>query len=372
MTFRKGEGFTLIETAFVAAVVGVIAAAVGPAMHRARVSARGAASASNLMQIGQGAGMYAQDNGGKIFSYSWPGWQHNPNGKGFLKVYHKLPDGSTIATTSDLEAARVQETEIIWRRLGPDFWDHIHPIYSFGNPARRRIGLVLLDYLDRDPGDDLFIDPMDANQLTWAANPFDFGPGSSVPYANGNPGFGYDDEPFRADSQSRARWTFSSSYLATVSAWQPDGLAGEMVWVPVASTPHVMTIFSSDPTADRTRFSELRRFSEVRFPSAKVYFFEEFDREQAGNPYFGYDHARPDKLMFDGSVNAWASGDAMPSWNPRNGKQEWRQTYVPLDQFPLPLGGLGDDTLLSQRYRWTLGGLQGVDYLRPLMGSNRP
>ncbi len=146
MTFRRREGFTLIETAFVAAVVGVIAAAVGPAMHRARVSASGAASASNLMQIGQGAGMYAHDNEGRIFS----------------------------------------------------------------------------------------------------------------------------------------------------------------------------------------------------------------------------------KLMFDGSVNAWASGDAMPSWNPRNGKQEWRQTYVPLDTFPVPLGGLGDETLLSQRYRWTLGGLQGVDYLRPLMGSNRP
>ncbi|RMH30732.1 MAG: hypothetical protein D6692_01415 [Planctomycetota bacterium] len=372
MTFRRREGFTLIETAFVAAVVGIIAAAMGPALHKARLNARGAVSASNLMQIGQGAGMYAQDNGGKIFSYSWPGWQRNPNGKGFLKVYHKLPDGSTISTISDLEAARAQETEIIWRRLGPDFWDHLDPLYFPGNPARRRIGLVLLDYLDRDPGDELLIDPMDSNQLTWAANPFDYGPGSSVPYANGDPGFGYDYDPSWAGPQLRARWTFSSSYLATVSAWQPDGLSDGIFWVPVASTPHMMTSFMFGNPTDPMRTSELRRFSEVRFPSAKVHFFEEFDREQAGSPYFSYDHARPDKLMFDGSVNAWASGDAMPSWNPRNGKQEWRQTYVPLDTFPVPLGGLGDDTLLSQRYRWTLGGLQGIDYPRPLMGSNRP
>ena len=56
-----------------------------------------------------------------------------------------------------------------------------------------------------------------------------------------------------------------------------------------------------------------RNFAEVAFPSAKVHFFEEFDREQAGSPYFGYDHARPAKLMFDGSVNEWVSGAARPS-----------------------------------------------------------
>jgi hypothetical protein len=95
--------------------------------------------------------------------------------------------------------------------------------------------------------------------------------------------------------------------------------------------------------------------------------FEEFDRGQAGDPYFAYDHARPEKLMFDGSVNNRASGDANPSWNPANGKQEWRQAYVALHEFPLPLGGPGDQTLLSQRYRWTLGGLKGIDYAAPLM-----
>lgn len=43
-------------------------------------------------------------------------------------------------------------------------------------------------------------------------------------------------------------------------------------------------------------------------------------------------------------------------------EQGWRQRYVPLHTFPLPLGGFGDKTLLSHRYRWTFNGLGGVDY----------
>ena len=35
---------------------------------------------------------------------------------------------------------------------------------------------------------------------------------------------------------------------------------------------------------------------------------------------------------------------------------------VPLDRFPVPVGGLGDQTLVSQRFRWTYGGLKGINY----------
>lgn len=103
--------------------------------------------------------------------------------------------------------------------------------------------------------------------------------------------------------------------------------------------------------------------TEVVFPSAKVHFFEEFDREQAGAPYFAYDHARPEKLMFDGSINDRPSGEARPSWSPSYYLQQWRQKYVALHTFPVPMGGINDQTLLSQRYRWTRGGLKGADYV---------
>ena len=112
--------------------------------------------------------------------------------------------------------------------------------------------------------------------------------------------------------------------------------------------------------------------SEVAFPSQKVHMHEEFDYEQSRYPYFAYDHARPEKLMFDGSINSQPSGEANDSVSPENydinDPQDpsiypvWTQVYVPLDTFPIPLDGFGDDTELNMRYRWTLFGLQGVDY----------
>lgn len=98
---------------------------------------------------------------------------------------------------------------------------------------------------------------------------------------------------------------------------------------------------------------------------------EEFDREQAGSPYFAYDHAQAAKLMFDGSINTAMSGLAASSVSSDDyisgHKIVWEQNYVPLDTFPVPLGGLGDQTLLNMRYRWTLGGLTGVDYPQVMM-----
>lgn len=103
--------------------------------------------------------------------------------------------------------------------------------------------------------------------------------------------------------------------------------------------------------------------------------FEEFDREQAGSPYFAYDHAQSAKLMFDGSINTMMSGQSQSSVSPRdylNGdKFVWEQYYLPLDTFPLPLSGLGERTLLNQRFRWTLGGLQGINYPQTLMRARR-
>ena len=47
---------------------------------------------------------------------------------------------------------------------------------------------------------------------------------------------------------------------------------------------------------------------------------------------------------------------------PEYGVFHWQQAYVPLDKFPVPIGGLGDNSLVSQRFRWTFGGLSGINY----------
>lgn len=244
-------------------------------------------------------------------------------------------------------------------------------------PHRRTILLVLQDYLNTPFPGSIVADPADANLLQWQANPTDISAANNIPYASDADWSGYDNPSGWTTVGVRQRWAFTSSYQTTVSAWQSDGRFGEPVYTPLESTPH---LFSG---ATGIRLAEGRNCSEVAFPSAKVHFFEEFDREQTGSPYFAYDHARPAKLMFDGSLNDRPSGEAQLSWNPNEPRPGWRQTYVPLHTFPIPLGGFGDPTLLSQRYRWTFKGLQGIDYpaaaggpvvplSRPPVPVNRP
>ncbi|MCC5822370.1 MAG: type II secretion system GspH family protein [Phycisphaerales bacterium] len=343
------RGFTLIETAAVIGMVSLLVGVTLPAVQRARTDMRGAQSAANLAFIGQGTAMYAADHEGRLFTYTWrPG-------------FHDMPDGKTRFSTNATQASSWQNIEILMRRTGRiDGEDRIRNFA--GRLVHRRYShLVLMDYLDEPFPSDRWADPADANLLQWQANPADISADNNIPYASGSDFNGYDDPGGWVDVGVRQRWAFASSYQRTVSAWNPDGLNGEPSYVPTASTPHLFV---------RTGLLDLpagRNFAEVAFPSARVHMFEEFDRRQAGSPYFGYDHAVPLKVMFDGSINDRPSGVATPSWNPADGKQEWRQTYVPIHTFPIPLGGLGDQTLLSQRYRWTLGGLRGIDYAAPLM-----
>jgi hypothetical protein len=330
-------------------MVSLLFGVMAPAVKQARVSVRGSASAANLMAIGQGAGMYAAEHEGRIFSYTWRPGQHF------------MPDGKVRTSTDHLDAAAWQQTEILMRRTGRITGENAIISARTRLPHHRTLLLVLQDYLDRPFPDPMVADPADANLLQWQANPTDISLANNIPYAMGAtipPG--YDDIRGWNNTGIRQRWAFSSSYTSTVSAWNPDGIKGEPRYIPVAETPHLFQ-GGGVPLADG------RRFVEVAFPNAKVHLFEEFDRRQVGSPYFAYDHAAPLKLMFDGSLNDRPSGEANPSWNPANGKQEWRQTYVPLHTFPVPLDGLGSTTLLSQRYRWTTGGLKGTDYVTPIM-----
>lgn len=265
-----------------------------------------------------------------------------------------MPDGRVRTPLDDFDAANLQHAEILMRRTGRI--NGINKISTFlpRLPHRRFLHLVLLDYLDQPIDTDAYIDPSDGKQLTWTSRPLEFGPGSGVPYADGIPD-GYDSDLNWVNRSMRMRWAFASSYQAVPSAWQPDWPAPR--FIPVKNTPH---LFQQNGSV--IGLSSGRRITEVLHTGNKVWVHEEFDRDRVRHLYFGYDDARTDKLMFDGSVNNYASGGAAPSVVPERGNFHWMQPYVPLDRFPIPLGGLGDQTPVSQRFRWTYGGLSGIDY----------
>ena len=353
------RGFSLVELIALLVMSISVTAVLGPAMGRMRTQMRGVTSEGNLATIGQIGAMYGVDNDDRIFSFTWRGGI----------PYVDLATGNPRIYGTDQQAAAGQVKDILIRATG-----RISGESGIATPGqrlmhRRYSHLVLADYMGGNVVDPMWADPADANQLRWQIDqPFnaDGYQKSGIPYAFGSPEAGYDDDGNWLDITIQQLWPFASSYQVVPHAWMQD--FGNQ-YRPIASTPHLFIQGPGPvPLGDR-------RFHEVRFPSAKVHMFEEFDREQAGSPYFAYDHAQPAKLMFDGSINTEMSGLAQTSVSPddylNGNKIIWEQKYVPLDTFPIPLAGLGDETLLNQRFRWTLGGLQGVNYPQTLMPSGR-
>jgi len=356
MRCKARSGFSLIELTALVVVATSITAVLGPAMGHMREQMQGVTSEGNLASIGQVGAMYGIDNDDRIFTFTWQGGG----------TYINLKTGNYSTATDDLTAAAWQVRNILQRATG-----RVHGVGSILSPSsrlmhRRYSHLVLADYLGGNVTDPMWADPADTHQLSWQLNPLEYidDDPNTLPYGNGMPDqSGYDDDNNWATNSILQLWPFASSYQVVPHAWMQD--FGNQ-YIPVADTPHLFQGGGSIQLGER-------RFHEVRFPSAKVHMFEEFDREQAGSPYFAYDHAQSAKLMFDGSINTMASGLSHSSVSPDDyldgNKFVWEQTYVPLDTFPIPLGGLGDPTLLNQRFRWTLGGLQGVNYPQTVMRS---
>ncbi len=353
----KNRGFSLVELVSVLVVVASVGAVLGPSVGKMRGQMRGVTSEGNLATIGQVGAMYSLDHEDRIFSFTWRAGQE----------YLQLHTGKYKSYSSDQEAASAQVQNILQRATG-----RLTGQYRILRPSsrlmhRRWSHLVLADYSAVDVSDPMWADPSDTNLLHWQLNPLEYEEdNNSLPYGGNSGSYeGYDQDIGWRYASIMQMWPFASSYQTVPHAWTQD--FGNQ-YAPLDTTPHLY-IVNGNPIV----LGE-RRFNEVVFPSAKVWMHEEYDREQVGEPYFAYDHAAPAKLMFDGSINTAMSGQARSSVSPEdylNGDRVvWEQKYVPLDTFPVPLGGLGDETLLNMRYRWTLGGLTGVDYPQVLMRGN--
>ncbi|MHA7813439.1 MAG: hypothetical protein ACX94C_08615 [Phycisphaerales bacterium] len=341
---RHRNGFALSECVVLVVVVGLLLAIVVPMFSAARMKMRGQTSAQKLMSIGQGGMMYAADNKDRLFGYNWRAGE-----------IYTMPDGRQKQPNSDTDASVYQNLEILQRRTGRAS-GQFKVLYNHSRlPHRRYSHLVLMDYMNEPFGSDRFIDPNDVKQHQWKDNPLEYGSGSGVPYADGIPA-GYDQDPNWPIAAIRQRWAFGSSYQVVPDAWQQEFGAR---YIPVETTPHLLT---QSGGIGQIPLAQGRRLRSVLHTANKVWMYEEFDRDRQNPLYFGYDDAQVEKLMFDGSVNSWASGIAAPSVVPEYGIFHWKQAYVPLDQFPVPVGGLGDSTEISQRFRWTFGGLTGINY----------
>lgn len=355
---RSRFAFTLIELLVVIAIIALLIGILLPALGQAQRSAKNVLSQSNMRSLNTGAANYATDYRERVFSYSWRA------GETYI-----LPSGQRRTPSTDQVAAADQNQEILMRVTGRVTGRTKIQNYSERLPHRRYSHLVLLDFLTEVQPEPTAASPFDRNLLNWQSNTLEYlEDGSSLPYANGSQE-GYDSDANWTTRPVIQRWPFASTYQMVPAAWNSDGISGSATYAPVDDTPHLFTTAGTD--SQQVPLGN-RKFSQVAHPSGKVMMFEEFDRfTDKRGLYFAYPEAKPNLAFFDGSVRSELSADANPGWNPDQPDQNWLQTYVPIDSFPEPKGGLGDSTKYCQRFRWTRYGLQGIDYGGQDVGRKR-
>jgi len=317
------HAFTILELLAVIVVCLLLIGILLPALGSSRDHGHGMQSVvaqANLRSLTTGSMNFAADHNDEIFSL----------------------------TSAD------QASDILYRATGGRI-----PLTQAHQPILRLrySHLVLLDYLtDRQP-EPIAASPFDKNLINWQENPvayldkkYDF------PYAQGLPTKpGYDMDPIWTDPAIIQLWPFASSYQVVPHAWLDDT---NPQYTPSPTSPHHMI-----DTGANTPLGG-RKLSQVAHPSSKVFMYEEFERyKDPKKPlYASYPRAIINLAFFDGSVRQLAAEDTNSAFDKDNPESVWEQPYLPLDTFPLPSGGLNDQTKLDLRFRWTKHGLKGIDY----------
>ena len=355
---RGNRGFTLIELLVVIAIIALLIGILLPALGQARKVAKLAISQANLHTYGTGIASYAADFQDKICSYTW-----TPSFVTSITAGNSDPNVQGLTAQDDIAAAAAQATNIIRRRAGrgpgdfdqPDAWIP-HVLYSH---------LPIVDYLGITLPSKAVVCPEDTSRAAWQKQPNAFGT-SAV--------FGLGPVPSGAESATGKRWPYSSSYEFVPASYSPDRGA-------TVAQGATHRTYGSTGLLDGKLGK--RRYGDVNFPSQKIVMMDSISRHFGKRNYFySQAQARIPQLFFDYSVQVKLTGnkstiaeDANDGWNPSaKGNQliTTNFTYDPETWESAPnargsfsgdaSGGPADGVQYTGFYRWTRGGLQGVDF----------
>jgi len=309
--YRHGIGFTLIELLVVIAIIALLIGILLPALSSARSSARTLVCRTNMRSLGQGATNYSLDFRDVIPAFNW-------RAGGYSTPYTDLRNAG-----NDRIAVGHQAISILRDRTGMVSIPRNATGNWFANLWFTH--LTYLDYLSGNPEEPIAACPEDREQVERAETPIgEFSPGT-------------------------IRRKFESSYETTVLANSVDRAQG--IYQPMEQHNSHWASFQRAPV-----YVVTRRFTEVRYTSGKAYMFDTYDRHFADAPetlYFEPDAKQP-ILMFDGSVSVRATRDSNKGYrplDPTNPEPSMirKQIRGPYDFYP-------------GYYRWTRGGLGGVDF----------
>lgn len=341
-------GFAIRDVLVGVIVLGTLGALAVPTLSQVRMDSGRQACNGNYRFIAQASGSYTYDYSGYMWALNWK--------KG---MYSPVNPNQSYST--DIQAQADQAATIL-RRLAnlsptsyPTPFGWISPIsYSL---------TALMDYVNMPIPASYLVCPED-----WVRQPFLEGDFSILSSSGGD------------GSSSSWRARYSSSYTLGTSHWgvsrqtmvpQYSGFpGGPFVRSPVLyQTSSNDSNWSYDGYLDAPNVHGPKQESEVRFPSNKVFLFDEYARHNGKPRYFAYQSAGQDLLFYDGSLRYYRTDSTNPGWDASHSTirgnmtsrfQFWKYANI--------WGGL--DNGVSQAnfragwYRWTRGGLYGWDVPR--------
>ena len=335
--FGRG-GFTLIELLIVIAIIALLVAILLPALSEARRAARKVLCGANQQQIAVASSNYATDFQDKNASFTWK------KGVAYTDWIGGAPDATAAAANQaiDILRRRADRTDI---QAIPNWIPHV--LYSH---------LVLNDYLQQRLPEVSMACPEDRIRRAWQAatrrDPAEFFQLSERPPGNSN---------------NEKRWPYSSTYSFVPSFWSPDqSVSVNGVVVPTVSQAGFHYLWNV-PGGQATTLLGNRRLSDVTFPSQKVMIYEMNDFHTIKNRalYHAYTNAKAELGFFDGSVRIIETKGGNRGFNPATPNSPNPTTYFYAPELawePQCRNRALTQESVQGYYRWTRGGLKGVDF----------